>query len=104
MQVCIYFLLLEGLGRYITNFYQLENIYRIVNTKYPNMIRGVKKSGLSYVQMENISKFLAALERFGVPKSELFTTVDLFEEKDMQSVVLSLERLAHRWPTLDPPE
>lgn len=67
------------------------------------MIKGVKKSNLPYVQMENISKFLNTLERFGIPKSELFTTVDLYEEKDMQTVVLSLERLAARWPTLDPP-
>ena len=75
---------------------------RIVNTKYPNMIPGVKKSTLPYVQMENISKFLRAMERFGVPKGELFTTVDLFEEKDLQTVALSLDHLSRRWPDLTP--
>lgn len=66
------------------------------------MIRGVKKSNLPYVQMENISKFIKALEQFGVPKGELFTTVDLFEEKDMQTVALSLDHLSRRWPSLEP--
>jgi transgelin len=66
------------------------------------MIPGVKKSGLAYVHMENISKFINTLERFGVPKAELFTTVDLYEEKDLQTVALSLYHLSLRWPSLAP--
>ena len=66
------------------------------------MIRDVKKSKLAFAQMENIGRYIATMTKFGVPKAELFTTVDLYEEKDMQTVALSLKHLAVRWPSLDP--
>lgn len=36
--------------------------------------------------MENISAFLEAIQKFGVPHTDLFQTVDLFEKKDIAQV------------------
>lgn len=38
------------------------------------------------VQMENIACFLSGAERLGVPKYDLFQTVDLYEKKNMTQV------------------
>ncbi|KAL0078626.1 calponin homology domain-containing protein [Phycomyces blakesleeanus] len=46
-----------------------------------------RKSAMPFVQMENISKFLSGAEALGVPKHDLFQTVDLFEKKNMTQVV-----------------
>lgn len=40
--------------------------------------------------MENISMFLRGAEALGVPKHDLFQTVDLFEKKNMTQVVDSI--------------
>ncbi|BFZ63919.1 calponin [Saitoella coloradoensis] len=46
-----------------------------------------KKSAMPFVQMENIASFLKAAESLGVPKHELFQTVDLFESKNPGQVI-----------------
>ena len=46
--------------------------------------------------MENISKFLTACENYGVSKSDLFQTVDLYENQNMNSVVLCLQALGRK--------
>lgn len=38
------------------------------------------------LQMENIACFLSGAERLGVPKYDLFQTVDLYEKKNMTQV------------------
>ncbi len=40
--------------------------------------------------MENINLFLGVLSQIGVPKSDQFQTVDLFEAKNMGQVVDSI--------------
>lgn len=36
--------------------------------------------------MENIGNFLTACEAYGVPKQDLFQTVDLYEARNMNGV------------------
>jgi hypothetical protein len=43
--------------------------------------------------MENINTFLSAAREIGVPQEDLFMTVDLFEEKNMNQVVLCIHSL-----------
>ena len=38
------------------------------------------------IQMENIGNFLSACEAYGVPKSDLFQTVDLYEGQNIPQV------------------
>ncbi|CEJ01042.1 hypothetical protein RMCBS344292_15081 [Rhizopus microsporus] len=42
-----------------------------------------KQSKMPFVQMENISIFLKGAEALGVPKHDLFQTIDLYEKKNM---------------------
>ena len=44
--------------------------------------------------MENIGKFLDEASRLGVPKHDLFQTVDLFEEKNIPRVIDSIYAFA----------
>lgn len=44
--------------------------------------------------MENISIFLRGAEALGVPKYDLFQTVDLFEKKNMTQVIDSIFSLS----------
>ena len=56
--------------------------------------------------MENISKFLISAATLGVPESDLFSSVDLFEAKDMSAVVRgvhSLGRIVQKIPGYEGP-
>lgn len=69
-----------------------------------------KESRMPFVQMEQISQFLAFARQYGVPESEMFQTVDLYEEADPASVyqlLKSLSRYANKkhpekFPVLGP--
>lgn len=43
--------------------------------------------------MENIGKFLIGCEKYGVKKSDLFQSVDLFENQNMDSVIKGIVAL-----------
>ncbi|KAI8889209.1 hypothetical protein K501DRAFT_208668 [Backusella circina FSU 941] len=49
-----------------------------------------KQSKMPFIQMENISIFLRGADALGVPKHDLFQTVDLFEKKNMTQVIDSI--------------
>lgn len=48
-------------------------------------IKTIKSSGMAFKQMEQISMFLNAAEKYGVTKTDMFQTVDLFESKQISS-------------------
>eukprot|EP00043_Microstomoeca_roanoka_P016057 m.161736 g.161736 ORF g.161736 m.161736 type:complete len:939 (+) comp16381_c0_seq2:1676-4492(+) len=48
---------------------------------------------LAFKKMENIGYFLDAAKRYGLPDSDLFITVDLFESQNMKQVVICLGAL-----------
>ena len=50
--------------------------------------------------MENIGKFLDEASRLGVPKHDLFQTVDLFEEKNIPRVIDSIYAFARHAASL----
>jgi len=44
--------------------------------------------------MENINNFLEQAARIGVPKNDLFQTIDLYEQQNLNQVVLSIHALS----------
>uniref|UniRef100_A0A668UZ26 Transgelin n=2 Tax=Oreochromis aureus TaxID=47969 RepID=A0A668UZ26_OREAU len=56
-------------------------------------IKTIKSSGMAFKQMEQISMFLRAAESYGVTKTDIFQTVDLFEGKDLAAVQRTLMAL-----------
>lgn len=65
-----------------------------------NKIKNVKKSKfpslkkINFFQMENICYFIENARILGVPDSENFLTVDLFENKNIQQVILCIYSLS----------
>lgn len=58
-----------------------------MNKIKPGSTPKINTSGAPFKMMENINNFLKAAERYGVPKIDLFQTVDLWEKRNIPSVV-----------------
>ncbi|XP_071369815.1 transgelin-like [Centroberyx affinis] len=56
-------------------------------------IKSTKVSTMVFKQMEQISLFLNAAEKYGVTKTDIFQTVDLYEGKDLAAVQRTLMAL-----------
>ena len=72
---------------------------RLLNAVKPGTIKKVNKSAIAAFQMENITLFIRALREFGVAEQDLFTTLDLYEAKNMDAVlrgILSFGRAIQR--------
>ena len=66
----------------------------LINRIHPNTIKKIETSSMPFKQMENISNFLRATRTFGVAEFEVFETVDLYESKDLGSVIRCLNALS----------
>uniref|UniRef100_A0A4W5M760 Transgelin n=1 Tax=Hucho hucho TaxID=62062 RepID=A0A4W5M760_9TELE len=56
-------------------------------------IKKIASSSMAFKQMEQISQFLTAAESYGVIKTDMFQTVDLWEGKDLAAVQRTLMSL-----------
>uniref|UniRef100_A0A3B4C3L7 Transgelin n=1 Tax=Pygocentrus nattereri TaxID=42514 RepID=A0A3B4C3L7_PYGNA len=56
-------------------------------------VKKIQNSSMAFKQMEQISQFLTAAEKYGVTKSDVFQTVDLWEGKDLAAVQMTLMAL-----------
>lgn len=69
---------------YFIYLFILQILCRLINSLYPKGKEPVKKiseSQMAFKQMEKISQFLQAAEAYGVTKTDVFQTVDLWEGK-----------------------
>ncbi|GME91249.1 hypothetical protein B5S28_g951 [[Candida] boidinii] len=67
---------------------------QLINKVYGLNSIKFKKSGLAFVQMENIEKFLNFIKFKGVPEDELFQTIDLYESKDPYQIMMTIRSLS----------
>ena len=65
----------------------------LVNCIRPGSISKVNAPGMPFKERENICNFLRACRSFGVQEYALFSTDDLYEEKNLMSVVNCLHAL-----------
>ncbi|KAI5093078.1 transgelin isoform X1, partial [Silurus meridionalis] len=56
-------------------------------------IKKIQSSPMAFKQMEQVSQFLNAAEAYGVTKTDMFQTVDLWEGKDLAAVQRTLMAL-----------
>eukprot|EP00112_Aurelia_sp_Birch-Aquarium-sp1_P006769 Seg1740.3 transcript_id=Seg1740.3/GoldUCD/mRNA.D3Y31 product="Muscle-specific protein 20" protein_id=Seg1740.3/GoldUCD/D3Y31 len=71
----------------------------LVNRIKPESVKKINTSTMAFKMMENIGNFLTACEALGVPASDSFQTVDLYEKQNMAQVInaiLSLKRRASK--------
>nr|pir 22K smooth muscle cell-specific protein SM22alpha - zebra fish [Danio rerio]AAH44160.1 Transgelin 2 [Danio rerio]AAH66521.1 Tagln2 protein [Danio rerio]AAI65004.1 Tagln2 protein [Danio rerio]AAP79113.1 transgelin [Danio rerio] len=64
-------------------------------------VKKIQSSSMAFKQMEQISQFLTAAERYGITKSDIFQTVDLWEGKDLAAVQMTLLSLGSLAVTKD---
>ncbi|KAI9484659.1 calponin homology domain-containing protein [Zychaea mexicana] len=55
----------------------------LVNKLRPGTIKHVGQRDLSFIKMDNITRFLQGARQLGLNDAQLFETIDLFEAKDM---------------------
>ncbi|XP_072214693.1 LOW QUALITY PROTEIN: transgelin-2-like [Excalfactoria chinensis] len=62
---------------------------RLINSLYPRgqaPVAKIQPSSMAFKQMEQISQFLQAAERYGIAPTDIFQTVDLWEGRNMACV------------------
>ncbi|ESO84258.1 hypothetical protein LOTGIDRAFT_203275 [Lottia gigantea] len=72
---------------------------RLANVLHPGCVNSSKlqtAQKLAFKQMEMINIFLAKAVEFGVPATESFQTVDLFERTNLHQVILCLSSTARK--------
>ncbi|NXC50177.1 TAGL2 protein, partial [Penelope pileata] len=69
---------------------------RLINSLHPRgqgPVAKIQASPMAFRQMEQISQFLQAAERYGIAATDIFQTVDLWEGKNMACVQRTLMNL-----------
>ncbi|XP_060078870.1 calponin-1-like [Ylistrum balloti] len=66
---------------------------KLINTLSPGSVGKINTSPINFHMIENIGKFLSAIEKYGVAKEDQFNTPDLFENVNMLAVVNTLHAL-----------
>jgi transgelin len=66
---------------------------KLINKIKPGSVPKINTSGASFKLMENINMFQKALKDYGVADLDVFQTVDLWEQKDISTVTMTLYAL-----------
>jgi len=67
---------------------------KIVNSITPGTIKSIRVGTLPFHMMENINSFIQACTNvFGMPTTDVFQTVDLYEGKNITAVLTNLHTL-----------
>eukprot|EP01115_Flamella_aegyptia_P002545 TRINITY_DN136634_c0_g1_i1.p1 TRINITY_DN136634_c0_g1~~TRINITY_DN136634_c0_g1_i1.p1 ORF type:complete len:195 (-),score=56.52 TRINITY_DN136634_c0_g1_i1:169-732(-) len=84
-------------GKQVGDFHEdLKNgqiLCELINVLSPGSVNKVNKNKMAFMMMENINNFLYAAKMYGVPDSDLFMTVDLYEAKNLGQVVDTIHAL-----------
>ena len=76
---------------------------KLMNALSPNSVRKINTSKMAFKQMENIGNFLDACASYGVAKTDLFQTVDLYEGQNIPQVINGLHALGRKAGTKGKP-
>eukprot|EP00742_Colponemidia_sp_Colp-10_P005575 GILJ01005958.1.p1 GENE.GILJ01005958.1~~GILJ01005958.1.p1 ORF type:complete len:401 (-),score=53.83 GILJ01005958.1:179-1381(-) len=70
-----------------------EVLCRLINALSPGRIKRINHTPMPFKQMENISAFIQGCRDLGVAEADLCSTLDLYEEKDLNAVVSCIHAL-----------
>ncbi|XP_073465724.1 transgelin-2-like [Aquarana catesbeiana] len=65
----------------------------LINSLAPGSVSKIQSSNLPFKQIEQVSQFLKACEKYGIAAADQFQTADLWEGKDMTRVQQTLKNL-----------
>lgn len=73
-------------------------LYRLANRISPGKISQKQIDGakMTFKQMELIGKFVEVCKTLGVPDHECFATVDLYEQQNMNQVIICIAALMRK--------
>ncbi|KAK7107810.1 myophilin-like isoform X2 [Littorina saxatilis] len=74
---------------------------KLMNKLMPGCVKKIDTKGGGFALMQNIERFQAAARAYGVPQSEVFQTVDLWEKKNIPQVTLCIHALGRVAQTRD---
>ena len=63
---------------------------KAMNKLVKGAIPSISNSKMAFKKMDNISKFLDKAFKYGVPKTDLFQTVDLYDKTNINQVILCI--------------
>lgn len=66
---------------------------KAINRLQPGSVPKINTSKMAFKKMENIGQFLEAAGRYGLPKSDSFQTVDLYESQNLPQVITGIHAL-----------
>jgi len=69
---------------------------KLINVIQPGSVNKFNTSKLAFKMMENINLFLTACEGLGCKKSDLFTSVDLYESQNIPQVINGIMALGRK--------
>jgi len=69
---------------------------KLINRLQPNSVKNINTSKMAFKQMENIGNFLAGVEKYGVSRTDMFQTVDLYEQQNMPQVIMCIHALGRK--------
>ena len=69
---------------------------KLINALQTGLVEKINESKMAFKQMENIGNFLEGCHTYGVPKNDLFQTVDLFEGQNMPQVINGIHVLGRK--------
>lgn len=84
---------------------------KLINKLQPGSVRKINTGKMAFKMMENIGNFLESAGRYGLPKTDSFQTVDLYEQANVPQVINSIHALGRvarkegfKGPVLGPKE
>lgn len=72
---------------------------KFANKLMPGCIKKIDTKGGGFALMQNIERFQAAAQKWGVPPNETFQTVDLWERKNIPQVTLCIHSMGRQAQT-----
>ena len=78
----------------LKNGFILCQLINKILSNTPSAIKEPSKSNLGFFQMENIEYFILKARECGVPNSENFQTIDLYEGKNIKQVLTCIYSLS----------
>jgi len=66
----------------------------LANAIWPGIIKDIHVRPITLLERENVANYLAASEKIGVRKEDLFTISDLYEEKYLSAVINNIYALS----------
>lgn len=78
----------------LSSFSSPQILSQLVNSLFvgEKPVKKIQNSGMAFKQMEQISQFLKAAEAYGVSKTDMFQTVDLWEGQQTANAAIISRR------------